>query len=236
MILLYLSKIKQNIHFLQYELLSLTRVETTENRKLLKTLDRELLYLNSSFTVFLGRTLCWPMTKISSWPCYNLEERLQFWETDSNSIWHTKCLFLHWNFIHQYYSPNLEQSPNWYKGQTTISPKIRFSHKYWIRTLSHILKLYVPLLSTQPWSTPWSVTSLIWYKWPITTSFIIRFTCKYHIRYLELLQIHQSPSFCTNRYLVHHFNHTTVRKKSEFSSHRIPNIPLLHLILTKSFQ
>ena len=59
-----LNKIKQNIHFLQdnhliqqeqiteqYDLLYLTRKETTENRKLLIKLGRDLLQLDASFTV-----------------------------------------------------------------------------------------------------------------------------------------------------------------------------------------
>ena len=39
----------------QYELLNLIKVETTENRKLPRQLDRELLQFNASFTIFFQR-------------------------------------------------------------------------------------------------------------------------------------------------------------------------------------
>ena len=50
----------------QYKLLNLTRVETGENRELLKRLDRELLHLNASFTVLSRETIMLIYDKILS--------------------------------------------------------------------------------------------------------------------------------------------------------------------------
>ena len=55
------------------------------------------------------------------------------------------------------------------------------------------------------------MVSLIGYKGPIMISSTIRFTYKYQIRHLELLQIPQNPSPCTNRYAICHFDYTIGR-------------------------
>ena len=56
----------------QYELMNLTRIEITENKKLLRKLDGDLLQLNTTFTVISRATIMLTYDKNFIWTILQL--------------------------------------------------------------------------------------------------------------------------------------------------------------------